>query len=320
MLKKLKFLAVTSSLGMIVLLLGGALVTKTDSGDGCGTSWPLCHGQLIPSNITVETIIELSHRIVTGVVAIVVTVFAFLCWKYIGHIRETKTLSTIAVGFIIIQSLIGAANVIWSQSDFILAIHFGVSLISFAAVFLLTLLVFEIDKKFKAELLVIDKRMKIHTIGLFLYSFIVIYTGALVRHTESSMVCGSWPFCQSGILSFPQNMYEWIQMGHRFAAGILFIWILYTMIIAVKYYKDKPILYYGWIIAFCLISAQIATGAMVVFLNLNLIITLFHALFITILFGILSYFVFLISRSKVNEEKVEKLYRNNEVYSISVEK
>ncbi|NCU16156.1 COX15/CtaA family protein, partial [Pallidibacillus pasinlerensis] len=317
MLKKLKLLAVASSLGMIVLLLGGALVTKTNSGDACGTSWPLCHGQLIPSNITIETIIELSHRIVTGIVAIVVTVFAFLCWKYIGHIRETKTLSTIAVGFIIIQSLIGAANVIWSQSDFILAIHFGVSLISFAAVFLLTLLVFEIDKKFKAELLVIDKRMKIHTIGLFLYSFIVIYTGALVRHTESSMVCGSWPFCQSGILNFPQNTYEWIQMGHRFAAGILFIWILYTMIIAVKSYKDKPILYYGWVIAFSLISAQIATGAMVVFLNLNLIIALFHALFITILFGILSYFVFLISRSKVNEEKVEKLYQNKAIYPIS---
>jgi heme A synthase len=69
----------------------------------------------------------------------------------LDYIRETRTLSTTAVGFIIIQSLIGAANVIWRQSDFILAIHFGVSLISFAAVFLLTLLVFEIDKKFKAE-------------------------------------------------------------------------------------------------------------------------------------------------------------------------
>lgn len=305
---------------MLILLLGGALVTKTDSGDGCGSSWPLCHGQFIPTSITVETIIELSHRVVTGIVAIVVTIFAYACWKKIGHIRETKVLSTIAVGFIIIQSLIGAANVIWSQSDFILAIHFGISLISFAAVFLLTLLVFEIDKKFKAETLIIDNRMKFHIIGLTLYSFIVIYTGALVRHTESSMICGSWPLCQSGGFIFPQNMYEWIQMGHRAAAGLLFLWILYTMILAIKYYKDKPILYYGWIIAFWLVSLQVISGAVVVFSNLNLVIALLHALFISILFGLLSYFVFLMMRSKVNEERVEKLYENKEIYPVSIEK
>ncbi len=57
----LKWLAVLTVVGMLLILLGGALVTKTDSGAGCGDSWPLCHDQLIPSEFTKETVIELSH-------------------------------------------------------------------------------------------------------------------------------------------------------------------------------------------------------------------------------------------------------------------
>ena len=52
---------------------------------------------------------------------------------------------------LVLQALIGAAQVLWGQGDFILALHFGISLISFASVFLLTLLIFEVDRKFDAE-------------------------------------------------------------------------------------------------------------------------------------------------------------------------
>ena len=39
----------------------------------------------------------------------------------------------------------------------VLAIHFGISLISFASVILLTCLIFEIDQKFDARSLIMDK-------------------------------------------------------------------------------------------------------------------------------------------------------------------
>ena len=66
-------------------------------------------------------------------------------------------------------------------------------LLSFAAVLLLTLLIFEVDRKFDTDKIRIGKTLKFHTIGVTLYSYIVIYTGALVRHTESSLVCIDWP-------------------------------------------------------------------------------------------------------------------------------
>ena len=72
--RALKWLSVLTTVGMLFILIGGALVTKTDSGMGCGRSWPLCHGKLIPDEITSELIIELAHRVVSGSVGIMVIV------------------------------------------------------------------------------------------------------------------------------------------------------------------------------------------------------------------------------------------------------
>jgi heme a synthase len=300
--RSLKWLAVATTIGMIFILIGGALVTKTGSGMGCGRSWPLCNGKFLPLEITPELVIELAHRLVSGVVGIMVLILSIWSWKAIGHIRETKFLSFLSFFFLVLQALIGAAAVKWGQSDFVLALHFGISLISFSAVLLLTLLIFEIDKKFDAQKLYIDKRMGFHIIGVSAYSYIVIYTGALVRHTKSSLVCRDWPLCLNDAPSLPTNMYEWVQMGHRAAAGLIFIWIAYILYLTVRHYKDQKVLYWGWIISFILVSLQVIAGALIIFSSLNLYIALLHAFFITCLFGVLSYFILLYSRSKRNHQ------------------
>lgn len=298
--RSLKWLAVATTIGMILVLIGGALVTKTGSGMGCGRSWPLCNGKFVPLDITPELVIELAHRLVSGVVGILVLVLSVWSWKAIGHIRETKFLSFLSFFFLLLQGLIGAAAVKWGQSSFVLALHFGISLISFASVFLLTLLIFEIDKKFEADKLKIDKRMSFHIIGLSIYSYLVIYTGALVRHTKSSLVCLDWPLCKNDTPALPSNMWEWVQMGHRAAAGLIFIWIAYVLLIVIRNYKHQKVIYWGWIIAFILVSLQVIAGAFIIISRLNLYIALLHAFFITCLFGVLSYFLLLYSRSKRN--------------------
>lgn len=299
--RSLKWLAVATTIGMILVLLGGALVTKTESGMGCGRSWPLCNGEFVPTDITPELVIELAHRLVSGSVGFLVLFLSIWSWKVIGHIRETKFLSFLSFFFLLLQGLIGAAAVIWEQSDFILALHFGISLISFAAVFLLTLLIFEIDKKFDADKLIIDKKMGFHIISISIYSYFVIYTGALVRHTKSSLVCRDWPLCINDSPALPSNLYEWVQMGHRAAAAGIFIWIAYVTYLAIKKYRQQKVIYWGWISAFTLVSLQVLSGAVIIFTRLNLYIALLHALFITCLFGVLSYFLLLLSRSRKNQ-------------------
>jgi cytochrome c oxidase assembly protein subunit 15 len=295
----LKWLGVVTSLDLLLVLLGGALVTKTGSGQGCGKSWPLCHGQLIPHPLTLETVIELSHRIVSGSASILVLLLCVLSWIYIGHVRETKLLAIVSFLFLVAQALIGAAAVVWGQSAAVLALHFGISLISFASVLLLTLLIFEVDKKFDAHSLIVDKKMRFHIFSVTIYSYIVVYTGALVRHEKASLACPNFPMC-SNLSPFPTQFHEWVQMGHRFAASLIFVWILYATILAIRHYKQQRVIYWGWIISFILVTMQIAAGVLIIYTESNLFVALMHSLFISCLFAVLCYLVMLATRGKSN--------------------
>ncbi|WP_010097907.1 COX15/CtaA family protein [Ornithinibacillus scapharcae] len=317
MIKTLKWLSVLATIGMTFVLIGGALVTKTESGDGCGDSWPLCKGEIIPSEIDMELIIELSHRLVSGSVGIIVLILAFLAWKHIGHIREVKFLSLVSIFFLVLQGLIGAAAVVWGQSDFVLAAHFGISLISFASIFLLMLLIFEIDRKFDADSLFIKKKHRIEIYILTTYTLIVVYTGALVRHVNANLVCGDWPFCTNAEpLNFASYSFEqWVQMGHRLAAGLLFIWTFILFIRIVKEYRHSKIMVWGWVTTFSLILLQVLFGALIIFTLLNLAVALMHALVITCYFGMLSYFILLSTRSAVMERKNQKPIESESISS-----
>ncbi|MER1955853.1 MAG: heme A synthase [Solibacillus sp.] len=297
--KFLKWFGVLSTLGMLLILQGGALVTKTDSGLGCGRNWPDCNGSLIPKEITTEVLIEFSHRVVTGSVSIFILILVVWTWRSLGHIREVKFLGFLAMFFLVLQALIGAAQVLWGQGDYILALHFGISLISFASVLLLTLIVFEADKKFDTNRISMSKKLKIHTIAVTLYSYVVVYSGALVRHTDASLVCPDWPFCRNEEpFAIPYNLYEWVQMGHRFAVLIFFIWMVYITIYVVRNYKGQRVIYWGWVIAMSLVVGQVLAGMLVVLFKLQLLVSLLHSLLITLLFGLLCYLILLVSRSK----------------------
>ena len=120
---------------MIVLM--GALVTKTGSEDGCGNTWPFCNGEVLPSYVTVETVIEYSHRIVSAAVGLMVLIVAVWAWRSFRDDGNVRFLAFNAVFFVVFQGLLGAAAVVWGQSDAVLALHFGFSLLSFASVALL---------------------------------------------------------------------------------------------------------------------------------------------------------------------------------------
>lgn len=285
---------------MVWVQLGGALVTKTGSADGCGTDWPLCHGALLPKNLPIETIIELSHRAVSGLSLLVVLWLVITSWKHIGHIKEVKPLCSISVGFLLLQALIGAAAVMWQQNDYILALHFGISLISFSSVFVLTLIIFDLDQKYEANIVHIRKPLQLLTWIMAGIIYVAIYTGALVRHTESSLAYGAWPLPFNDLM--PHDMHDWVQLSHRILAFIAFITVMIVYIHAIKNYPTIRTIRYGYTASFILIILQVVTGALSVITNVNLIIALLHALFITLLFGMISYFLLLILRSNHGEQ------------------
>lgn len=300
--RNLKWLSVLATIIMAFVQLGGALVTKTGSEDGCGSSWPLCHGALLPQNLPIDTIIELSHRAVSGLSLIVVLWLAITAWKHIGYIREVKPLAIISIAFLLVQALIGAAAVIWQQNSYVLALHFGISLISFSSVFVLMLIIFEVDKIYEADELYIRKPLRRLTWMMTGIVYLTIYTGALVRHAKASLAYGGWPLPFHDII--PHTEQDWVQFAHRGMAFITFFWIMITFIHAVKNYSENRTIRYGYTTAFILIILQVITGALSVMTNVNLFIALLHALFITILFGMIAYFIMLMLRT-IRSEKIK---------------
>ncbi|AXC11593.1 Heme A synthase, cytochrome oxidase biogenesis protein Cox15-CtaA [Acidisarcina polymorpha] len=68
----------------ITVVLWGAIVRATGSGAGCGNHWPLCNGEVFPTSPRIATMIEFTHRAMTG--GATFTILALLIWTF----RATK--------------------------------------------------------------------------------------------------------------------------------------------------------------------------------------------------------------------------------------
>jgi cytochrome c oxidase assembly protein subunit 15 len=97
----------------ILVILWGAYVRASFSGDGCGAHWPLCNGQVIPSNMAAPMAIEFTHRIMTSVdsfAMIAMCVWAFLAFPRRHGVRLYSVLSLV---FLFVEALLGAGLVLF---------------------------------------------------------------------------------------------------------------------------------------------------------------------------------------------------------------
>lgn len=94
----------------LLVILWGAWVRISKSGDGCGEHWPLCHGEWIPQTKPIATWIEFSHRLSTGIYGILILILCIWCYR-----KASKTsfhLSLLILFFTLTESLIGAQLVL----------------------------------------------------------------------------------------------------------------------------------------------------------------------------------------------------------------
>ena len=97
----------------IPVILWGAYVRISFSGDGCGANWPFCSGQVIPQHMAAPTAIEFTHRMMTSVdsiAAILLCVWAFRAFEKHHAVRRYAVLSLL---FLFVEALLGAGLVLF---------------------------------------------------------------------------------------------------------------------------------------------------------------------------------------------------------------
>ena len=126
---------------MVLVVLEGAIVRATGSGAGCGNHWPLCNGDFFPHHPRLATIIEYTHRSMTGFCVTLVTVL--IVWVFFARAKgERVRRAAVWVGVLLLtEALLGAVLVLGgyvesNASDarvFVQCIHFTNTMLLLAA-------------------------------------------------------------------------------------------------------------------------------------------------------------------------------------------
>jgi heme A synthase len=95
----------------VMVVLWGAYVRASGAGAGCGNRWPLCNGEVLPASPAVQTMIEFTHRAMSGIDGILI----FLLWVWALRVfprsHPARLGAALSCVFLITEALIGAALV-----------------------------------------------------------------------------------------------------------------------------------------------------------------------------------------------------------------
>jgi heme A synthase len=96
----------------LAVVLWGAFVRATGAGAGCGKHWPLCNGEMLPRSPGLNTMIEFTHRVTSGIDLALVALLVLWAFRAFprGHaVRLGAALSGI---FLTSEAVLGAALVL----------------------------------------------------------------------------------------------------------------------------------------------------------------------------------------------------------------
>lgn len=249
-------LALATALMTVGLIVFGAIVRVTDSGLGCGNSWPLCNGTIFPPLDNLTAWIEWMHRLfaaLIGVLGIITLVVAILAYR--KQNRAVLWFTVAAALLFFVQSMLGALVVVMDLPPTFVTLHLGTAMLLLGS-----LLVAAVAALYRPA-----GSHKRDSVTWIVYlttalSFVIILTGALVRGSGATLACVDWPLCYGTLLPTAQGQLALIHMFHRFAVFTLGVMLIVLM--GYVYSKrQQPAVRWLTLAALLLYLAQAAIGA-----------------------------------------------------------
>jgi heme A synthase len=252
-------LAVLTALATVGLIVFGAVVRVTDSGLGCGDSWPLCDGTILPPLDNLTAWIEWTHRLFAALIGVMGLATLVTGWRAYRQERLVIGSVAIAAGLFVVQSALGAIVVILELPPTMVALHLGTAMLLLAA--LLVAVVASVYQPARASSGTDQVAMLAYITAAL--SLVIILTGALVRGSGATLACLDWPLCNGSILPVDQGQSALIHMLHRFAVVGLGI-ALALLVWQVRQARREPLAQQVAWLALVAYLAQAGVGAIFV--------------------------------------------------------
>jgi cytochrome c oxidase assembly protein subunit 15 len=96
----------------VLVVLWGAFVRATDSGDGCGAHWPLCNGVVLPQLARFHTFVEFTHRVMSGASLFLIALLLVWAWRKTGRGQLARWAAVASMVLVLNEALLGALLVL----------------------------------------------------------------------------------------------------------------------------------------------------------------------------------------------------------------
>ena len=97
---------------IFAVIVWGAYVRASGSGAGCGSHWPTCNGEILPRPRSIETVVEFTHRVTSGLSGVLVLIELVWAFLVLPRRHPARAGAVAAMVFMLSEGAVGAALVL----------------------------------------------------------------------------------------------------------------------------------------------------------------------------------------------------------------
>jgi heme A synthase len=284
------------------LILIGGVVRVSDSGLGCGPpgsgaqGWPLCDGQVVPF-LEGSTLIEFSHRLVAGVVGVLIMLIAWRAFRWFRDRRWIVRGAVVAGMLVLAQAVLGGATVENNLDEVLVAAHLGLAMLLLATLVGLLRLA---DDSSAAQPVPEGANRGLRTVAVVASALVLatIVAGGLVAGTEEEGVHGStvvngahlacgkeFPTCLDGVMPYGVSRLTDLHLTHRAFMYLATVAVVALSVLA----RRRGVRRWPFAAALGILAVQVLLGALNVWLGEHAGLIVIHLTVGTLLWATLAY-------------------------------
>lgn len=219
-------ITVVWTLGLLYL---GSVVHATESSLAC-PDWPTCFGTMVPE-MSGGVFWEHLHRLVAGGLLLIFTAAVYLSWRPEAERSWVRTVGLAGIGLLLVQSVFGGLTVLFLLPDAVSTTHLGLAFLFLA---LATVLAVATSSGWRSGDPGRPGPVRALAVSAAILTFAQSVLGALVRHTDSGLVCPDVPTCLGRWIPPLGDFQVAIHFFHRLTAVLLVAVVFWLAVVVIR--------------------------------------------------------------------------------------